>query len=750
MIKFLFVAMIYVFSSMSVMASSVAAQKIFDDAIAYWGMRSLDDASGHNSRLKVYGASAKFNVALKGDELEESLRVGGDGRVVRLNDTALSAGLGADGEMTIRGEQMTIAMRLKNTTNNWEVTLASKHGGHDILQYNIFGFDMPGDTGARIGFEIGTKKYGFGENAIISEARANQWCTIIGRYDGRVFEMYFNGRRVVSNKASGIMRPESGQPFIIGGEKPNGGEVFRKFTGMIDHVALWDRAISDEEIVLLSGADAEPLYKEKYRPQFHFTPQKNWSNDPNGLLFANGKYHLFYQHNPFGPRWGHMSWGHAVSKDMLHWEHKPVALEREEGVMMFSGSAVNDRNNTSGFGQGKNGPLVAIYTAVAEHSDPMKIRQTQDIAYSNDDGETWTKYVGNPVVDRKSHDFRDPKVFWFEPEKKWVMVVALPGKIRVLFYESYDLKNWNLMSEFGPSEAHDTAAWECPELIELPVDGDEEDTRWVLQVSVGISASGGTGGRYFVGQFDGKQFINENPHHQKLWVDYGRDFYALQSFNGTVENDGRTIWLGWINNLAYLNDLPTNPWRGAMSIPREVSLVTTPDGIRLVQKPIRELVELRGAPVVSLINEKLIPGVDPLDQYDVRGQSLDIVATFWPGNATRFGLKVLEGDHECTVVGFDTIRGGMFIDRGRSGVTGFTSNFGNWQWVPMKLHSDGRVTMRILVDHSVVEVFGGDGEIVMTDRVFPKKASAGISLFSEHGEAVVESLRIYPMSSVWE
>lgn len=254
----------------------------------------------------------------------------------------------------------------------------------------------------------------------------------------------------------------------------------------------------------LATAQVGAAYTERYRPQYHFTPAENWMNDPNGLVYYNGDYHLFYQYNPFGDTWGHMSWGHAVSRDLMHWEELPVALPEEDGVMIFSGSAVVDWNNTSGFGTEDNPPMVAIYTGA--HAEG----QDQRIAYSTDSGRTWTKYEGNPVLDLGLSDFRDPKVFWYEPEEKWVMVVALPLDFKVQLYASEDLKEWTHLSDFGPAGAV-TGIWECPDLFELPVDGDSDHTRWVLQVDLNPGhIAGGSGGQYFIGHFDGTTFTAEN------------------------------------------------------------------------------------------------------------------------------------------------------------------------------------------------------------------------------------------------
>src|SRR3954471_19456766 len=247
-----------------------------------------------------------------------------------------------------------------------------------------------------------------------------------------------------------------------------------------------------------------PAYSEPYRPQFHFTPAQNWMNDPNGLVYYAGEYHLFFQYNPFGDTWGHMSWGHAVSKDLVHWQQLPVAIPELGDEMVFSGSAVVDYGNTSGFGSVENPPMVAIYTAARPGN------QSQALAYSTDKGRTWTRYAGNPVLDIGSSEFRDPKVFWYAPERKWVMAVVMAVEHKVRLYSSTDLKAWTLMSDFGPANAVG-GAWECPDLFPLALDGDPGKTKWVLVVNLNPGGiAGGSAGQYFVGEFDGTRFTADN------------------------------------------------------------------------------------------------------------------------------------------------------------------------------------------------------------------------------------------------
>ncbi len=336
------------------------------------------------------------------------------------------------------------------------------------------------------------------------------------------------------------------------------------------------------------AASQNNLSKENYRPQFHFTPIKNWMNDPNGLLYFEGKYHLFYQYNPFGNVWGHMSWGHAVSKDLVHWDHLPLAIREENGIMIFSGSAVGDENNTSGFSE-KSGqvPMVAIYSGhfIPDTSRPDDYQQAQYIAFSLDKGRTWKKYNHNPVLDLHKKDFRDPKVFWYEPGKKWVMAVVWPHEHIVQFYSSPDLKEWIHLSDFGP--AGDTKdIWECTDLLEVPVEGETGKTKWVLFNSQQITM------QYFVGSFDGTRFTNENPAGKIYRPDYGPDYYAGITYNQLPVGD-LPVLIGWANNWIYANDIPTFPWKSAMALPRRLSLRRINDEWILFQQPVSALKSLR-------------------------------------------------------------------------------------------------------------------------------------------------------------
>ncbi|WP_440998506.1 glycoside hydrolase family 32 protein [Fodinibius sp. SL11] len=484
-------------------------------------------------------------------------------------------------------------------------------------------------------------------------------------------------------------------------------------------------------------------YDELYRPQFHFTPAQNWINDPNGLVYHDGEYHLFYQYNPFGDQWGHMSWGHAVSTDLMHWEELDVALQEEDGIMIFSGSAVVDKQNTSGLGAEENPPMVAIYTG--HHDSEENPKQDQRIAYSTDNGRSWTKYEGNPVIDEEMENFRDPKVIWHEETEKWIMVVALPTEYKVRFYSSDNLIDWKMESEFGPAGGTG-GIWECPDLFKLPVDGHDGESRWVLQVDMNPGAvAGGSGGQYFVGDFDGSEFTeSEETKGETLWVDYGKDFYAVQSYSNIP--DGRRIWLAWMNNWNYAGEIPTNPWRGAMTIPRKVGLMSTDEGPRLTQKTVDELNTIAGE-AQQFENITISDGL--FTDENLEGTTYKIEAEIQLNDAERVGFNLRKGDEEQTVVGYDVRAEELFVDRRNSGEVSFHEDFAaEIQTAPLRLNKN-ILTLEILVDRSSVEVFSGKGDRSITNRIFPSESSNGIEIFSEGGAAEVVNLGFRELQSTW-
>ncbi len=485
-------------------------------------------------------------------------------------------------------------------------------------------------------------------------------------------------------------------------------------------------------LFIISTEAQEKLYEEQYRPQYHFSPATNWCNDPNGLVYVNGVYHLFYQHNPFGNVWGHMSWGHAVSSDLIHWQHLPLAIPEEDGVMIFSGTCIFDKNNTSRLGKNGKGPMIAIYTGNIENN------QSQHLAYSNDNGLNWTKYARNPLLDINEKDFRDPKVFWHQPTNQWVMAVMLSAQHKMQLYHSKNLIHWDLLSEFDP--AGDTSSvWECPDLFQVPVEGSATKKKWVLTMSMAPYM------QYFVGEFDGKNFKNENPATTIYRPDYGADYYAAISYNqlpATVS----PVMIGWINNWDYANDIPTTPWKSAMSLPRTISIKKVDDEWILVQKPVKQTAQLR------------MPGMDKQNitvtdktPLNIKSTQFEMLVSFTPNANGNSGVRLATGGGNYAEIGYDGLNKKMYLDRSKCANQNFNKKFEASSFYETKLSPvNNTIKLHIFFDNSIIEVFGNDGEAVMTAQIFPDKSDNGIELFSNGGETIFDKINIWQMKSAWK
>jgi fructan beta-fructosidase len=465
-----------------------------------------------------------------------------------------------------------------------------------------------------------------------------------------------------------------------------------------------------------------------FRPDYHFTPPKMWMNDPNGLVYYKGKYHLFYQYHPHDTIWGPMHWGHAVSRDLSNWQHLPIALQPDEHGTIFSGSVVIDWQNTAGFGK------EAMFAIFTHHKDGV---QSQSLAYSHDEGITWKKYFGNPILlSPDKPDFRDPKVFWYEDH--WVMSLAAGD--RILFYISTDIIHWEPSGSFGGGYGSTEGVWETPDLFELPVRNGAE-TRWVLTVSLGNGhPAGGSGTQYFIGHFDGRRFTSENTKNDIFWADFGADYYAPQSWND--EPNGRRLMIGWMNNWHYANVIPTSGWRGAFSLIRELSLTRMPEGIRLVHQPTAEIQSLRNKNH-HWQNEILTPGTNLL--ADLQGDVFEIVSEFQvTDDVDQLGFHVRVGDGERTTIGYAGKERKLFVDRTHSGQGDFHDGFARIH--DANLHCiDHLLRLHIFVDHCSVEVFANDGLVVMTDCIFPSPQSTKLELFVEGDQVRLNVLEIFEL-----
>ncbi len=492
--------------------------------------------------------------------------------------------------------------------------------------------------------------------------------------------------------------------------------------------------------------------KEGYRPNFHFTPNKGWMNDPNGMFYFDGNYHLYFQHYPDSTVWGPMHWGHAISKDMVTWKEMPIALFPDELGYIFSGSAVVDKDNTSGFGKEGKIPIIAIYTS----HDPKKEKaqkidvETQSIAYSLDNGTTWTKYGNNPVIHNPgARDFRDPKVSWNKESKRWTMVVAA-GK-EVMFYTSKDLRTWELASTFGDGVGSHGGVWECPDLFPLKVMGTEEE-KWVLLVSINPGGpNGGSAAQYFVGDFDGTNFtLDKNfkdllGQNEQFWVDYGRDNYAGVTWSNKTTSEGGVLHIGWMSNWMYANEVPTDSWRSATTIARELKLKKADGSYRLVASPVKELENYRGTSrtldKVSVNGETNLFGSEEIDlaRAEIRFEISDM-----DSKGFRFTLSNKNGDE--LVFGYDNKDKMFYINRTKSGKTNFSKRFADRISKAPRTSDDQHLNGTIFLDKTSIELFYDEGETVLTEIFFPNEPFETFSINSEDDAFVLDHIEAYNLN----
>ena len=474
--------------------------------------------------------------------------------------------------------------------------------------------------------------------------------------------------------------------------------------------------------------------REKFRPTYHFSPLYGWMNDPNGMVYKDGEYHLFYQYNPYGSKWGNMSWGHAISQDLVNWKHLPVAIAPDALGTIFSGSAVVDFDNTAGFGAGA---IIAIYT---QNSD----RQVQSIAYSTDNGRTFTKYENNPVLTSEARDFRDPKVFWYENTKRWIMVLAVGQEMQI--FSSPNLKDWIFESRFGEGQGAHGGVWECPDLFELPVEG-TNDKKWVLLCNLNPGGPfGGSATQYFVGSFNGKEFVNESPSKTK-WMDWGKDHYATVTWSDAPDN--RRIAIAWMSNWQYANDVPTSQYRSPNSVPRDLSLFTVDGETYLQSAPSPELLALRDASKKRSFKvngtrtiKEMIPGNDGAYEIEltIENQRADVI-----------GFRLYNDKGEEVDMQYDMKEKKFSMDRRKSGEVSFNENFPMLTWTAIEQgrneEQGGKeaLKLRLFVDKSSVEAFGDGGRFVMTNQVFPSEPYNHIDFYSKGGAYKVDSFVVYKL-----
>ena len=478
--------------------------------------------------------------------------------------------------------------------------------------------------------------------------------------------------------------------------------------------------------------------REKYRPVYHHTPLYGWMNDPNGMFYKDGRWHLYYQWNPYGSKWQNMTWGHSSSADLVRWEHHPAAIEANGLGTVFSGSSVVDSANTAGFG---SDAVVALYTSA-------DVSQTQSLAHSSDGGMTFEIYPGNPILTLES-EARDPNMFWDADNGRWVLSLAHALDHEMLFFTAPDLKEWTLQGSFGKGIGAQDGVWECPDLFRLKVDGSGEE-KWVLVCNINPGGPfGGSATQYFTGDFDGNTFIADTDAEGVIptkWMDYGKDHYATVSWSDVPDN--RRVLIGWMSNWQYAGEVPTMQYRSANTLPREAGLFRAPDGqLYLSSSPVAELAALRDKPSVSVRNKPAGGNGRNFPLPGSNGGACEILLDIDSRKAASVDITISNNDGESVILSYDTKAHTLSFDRRRSGIADFSQDFSTVTTAPT-FETDGKLSLRIFIDRSSIEVFGNGGKTVMTNLVFPTEPYSSVSVSAKGGNTRIENLKIYPIKEL--
>lgn len=472
--------------------------------------------------------------------------------------------------------------------------------------------------------------------------------------------------------------------------------------------------------------------KEKFRPVYHHTPAYGWMNDPNGMFYKDGVYHLYFQYNPYGSVWGNMHWGHSTSTDLMHWKFEGCAIVPDAWGAIFSGSCVVDHENTAGFGKEA---VVAFYTSAK--ASPWGDVQSQSMAYSLDNGKTFVKYEGNPILTSSEKDFRDPKVFWYAPGKHWVMMLAVGQHMEI--YSSVNLKEWKKESEFGAMQGAHGGVWECPDLVEIPVEGTREK-KWVLICNLNPGGPfGGSAAQYFVGSFDGKKFVNESPTQTK-WMDWGKDNYATVTWNNAP--DGRCIALGWMSNWQYANNVPTRQYRSANTLARDLTLYREGQELYLKSTPSVEVKKARGKKV-SIPSFRVSEKHEIVNLFEEKQGAYEVEILIQNAGASKIAFCLLNDKGEKVSMYYDLNRKQFVMDRSESGTVDFSKDFPAVTVAPANV--DKELTLRLFVDRSSIEAFGEDGKFVMTNLVFPSQPYVKMCFEADKNGYAVKTLNVYKL-----
>lgn len=517
-------------------------------------------------------------------------------------------------------------------------------------------------------------------------------------------------------------RVDSYVPFVLSAYK--GQHISIEIQGVPETALCW------KELKLSGSFDM--ANKESFRPVYHHTPAYGWMNDPNGMFYKDGVYHLYFQYNPYGAVWGNMHWGHSTSTDLMHWKFEGCAIVPDAWGAIFSGSCVVDHENTAGFGKEA---VVAFYTSAK--STPWGDIQMQSMAYSLDNGKTFTKYEGNPILTSSEKDFRDPKVFWYAPGKHWVMILAVGQHMEI--YSSVNLKEWKKESEFGAMQGAHGGVWECPDLVEIPVEGTREK-KWVLICNLNPGGPfGGSAAQYFVGSFDGKKFVNESPTQTK-WMDWGKDNYATVTWNNAP--DGHCIALGWMSNWQYANNVPTRQYRSANTLARDLTLYREGQELYLKSTPSSEVKKARGKKV-SIPSFKVSEKHEMVNLFEEKQGAYEVEIVIQNAGASKIAFCLLNDKGEKVSMYYDLNRKQFVMDRSESGKVDFSKEFPAVTVAPVNV--DKELTLRLFVDRSSIEAFGEDGKFVMTNLVFPSQPYVKMCFEADKNGYAVKSLNVYKL-----
>lgn len=517
-------------------------------------------------------------------------------------------------------------------------------------------------------------------------------------------------------------RVDSYVPFVLSAYK--GQHISIDIQGVPENALCW------KELKMSDSFDM--TNKEKFRPVYHHTPAYGWMNDPNGMFYKDGVYHLYFQWNPYGSVWANMHWGHSTSTDLMHWNFEGCAIVPDAWGAIFSGSCVVDHNNTAGFGKGA---VVAFYTSAK--ATPWGDVQSQSMAYSLDNGKTFTKYEGNPILTSSEKDFRDPKIFWYAPGKHWVMMLAVGQHMEI--YSSVNLKEWKKESEFGAMQGAHGGVWECPDLVEIPVEGTREK-KWVLICNLNPGGPfGGSAAQYFVGSFDGKKFVNESPTQTK-WMDWGKDNYATVTWNNAP--DGRCIALGWMSNWQYANNVPTRQYRSANTLARDLTLYREGQELYLKSTPSVEVKKARGKKV-SIPSFRVSEKHEIVNLFEDNQGAYEVEILIQNAGASKIAFCLLNDKGEKVSMYYDLNRKQFVMDRSESGTVDFSKDFPAVTVAPANV--DKELTLRLFVDRSSIEAFGEDGKFVMTNLVFPSQPYVKMCFEADKNGYAVKTLNVYKL-----